>query len=73
MPFVSKQQMRACYARRNSAIKAGRKPTWDCDEFKKDTNYASLPEYRRGGRKIYKGPQGGLYYINSSGNKVYIR
>ena len=24
------------------------------------------------GNKIYEGPQGGLYYINSSGNKRYV-
>ncbi|MBN8825488.1 MULTISPECIES: hypothetical protein [unclassified Spirosoma] len=23
-------------------------------------------------RKLYKGPQGGCYYINSNGNKTYV-
>lgn len=25
------------------------------------------------GRVIYKGPKGGCYYINSNGNKVYVK
>lgn len=72
MPFVSKQQLKACYAQRRRAQKEGKSVKWDCDEWMEQTDYKTLPKYRRGGRKIYQGPKGGLYYM-SNGNKVYIK
>jgi len=73
MPFVSKQQLKACYAQRRRAIREGKPVIWDCDEWAIGTDYKSLPKYRRGGRKIYQGPKGGLYYLSDTGKKVYIK
>lgn len=36
-----------------------------------DTNSNGCPSSYNG-HTVYTGPQGGCYYINSSGNKVYI-
>ncbi len=33
MPFTSKRQLATCYSRRISAKAAGKKWTWNCDEF----------------------------------------
>lgn len=36
-------------------------------------NYKSSSYDLNSGRTIYEGPRGGNYYINSNGNKTYIR
>ncbi|QKM64645.1 hypothetical protein DCO17_04985 [Polynucleobacter tropicus] len=35
-------------------------------------DYSSEAQSYGGGRPIYTGPQGGQYYINDNGNKVYV-
>jgi hypothetical protein len=32
----------------------------------------STPCGTHNGKQLYKGPQGGCYYINSNGNKTYV-
>ncbi len=40
----------------------------------KSNSYYSTPSYKSGSsRTIYTGPRGGSYYINSNGNKTYIK
>ncbi|WP_319591711.1 DNA/RNA non-specific endonuclease [uncultured Draconibacterium sp.] len=39
----------------------------------KKTNTSYKKSSYSGGRKIYTGPRGGKYYINSNGNKTYIK
>lgn len=70
MPFVSQAQQRACWARYNSDIKAGVKPTWNCPSIQKETpKYEKLPK-----QKIYTGPNGGKYFIRKSdGKKIYLK
>jgi hypothetical protein len=41
MPFVSKQQLRLCYALKRS----GKNKGWDCDEWLSQTDVSSLPNY----------------------------
>ena len=41
MPFVSKQQLRLCYALK----RAGKNKGWDCDEWLSQTDVSSLPNY----------------------------
>ena len=41
MPFVSKAQARACYARKRSNPKS----KWNCKEWSKNTDWSNLPEY----------------------------
>jgi hypothetical protein len=49
MPFVSKSQSRACWARYHQDLKAGRKPAWDCQEFADATpSMKDLPEKAAG-------------------------
>lgn len=40
MPFQSKAQQRACYAKKGRGKARG----WDCDEWSEDTNFRRLPE-----------------------------
>ena len=40
MPFKSKAQSRACYAKKSR----GQAGSWDCSEWSKKTNYKKLPE-----------------------------
>ena len=45
MPFVSRSQLRACFALRSRAHAAGKESTWDCDKWYHETpDFASLPE-----------------------------
>ena len=44
-----------------------------CWEHKKDTTNTQNAPSRQQDRGIYTGPRGGKYYINSKGNKVYIK
>ena len=37
MPFVSNAQRRACWAKYNKDVKAGRKPAWDCELWEEHT------------------------------------
>ena len=73
MPFKSRKQQRACYAQRARDIKAGRPVKWDCDEFARDTDFKSLPLYKRNDQKLLLGPRGGMYYVSESGRKVYVK
>ncbi len=41
MPFVSKQQLRLCYALK----RVGKNKGWDCDEWLSQTDVSSLPNY----------------------------
>lgn len=43
-----------------------------CWQHKKDTINNSIPSQQQN-RVIHTGPRGGKYYINSKGNKVYIK
>jgi hypothetical protein len=40
MPFKSKAQQKACYARKGRGQAKG----WDCDEWSEETNFKRLPE-----------------------------
>lgn len=72
MPFVSKQQMRACYAQKSQALKENKPVTWDCKKFSQEThNISDLPLYKYP-RKLYLGPRGGLYYKTNTGRIVYV-
>lgn len=83
MPFVSKAQMRTCYARRSKK--------WDCDKWLDETkDVKCLPE-RKGSKpkakcirsrakvsksRLKTGPRGGKYYEIKQGKtvvKVYVR
>lgn len=44
MPFVSKAQSRACWAKYRTAVNQGQVPEWDCHEWAGQTNYKKLPE-----------------------------
>ena len=87
MPFVSKAQMRACYARKRSAEKMGIKPSWNCYEWAKETNYKSLPEGNIrpatnsskqktnkifNGHRVWVGPKGGEF-IRTRGKDGVLR
>jgi len=50
MPFVSKAQARACYARQ----RANPKSDWDCEEWAKGTDWSKLPERSSSSSKIKK-------------------
>jgi len=41
MPFVSRSQERACFAKR----RAGQAKGWDCKEWASHTNQKALPEH----------------------------
>uniref|UniRef100_A0A6C0M1I9 Uncharacterized protein n=1 Tax=viral metagenome TaxID=1070528 RepID=A0A6C0M1I9_9ZZZZ len=81
MPFVSKAQLRACYAKHNKG--------WNCDEWLAETkNVSCLPE-RKGMKprakcsrgkvtksRLKTGPRGGKYYEirqGSSVTNVYVK
>ena len=38
--------------------------------IEEDTDEDTICYYN--GRRLYRGPQGGCYYINSNGNKTYV-
>ena len=40
MPFVSRKQQKACYAKRSRGQAKG----WNCEEWSEHTNFKSLPE-----------------------------
>ena len=45
MPFVSRSQMRLCFALAERARKRSREPSWDCDLWLSETpNPGGLPE-----------------------------
>lgn len=47
MPFTSKSQMKACFAKRKAAEKKGEEFTWDCNLWARETpNIKNLPEYK---------------------------
>lgn len=52
MPFKSRAQQRACYAKQ----RRGENGSWDCDEYSKHTNFENLPE--RKGECGYKTRRG---------------
>lgn len=37
MPFVNQQQRAICYIQKKKAEEAGRKPTWNCEQWEKET------------------------------------
>ncbi len=37
-----------------------------------DSEYSTTPCGYHNGHRLYKGPRGGCYYINSNGNKTYV-
>lgn len=37
MPFVNQAQRKACYAQQSRDKKAGKKPSWDCAKWEKET------------------------------------
>lgn len=37
-----------------------------------NTSSGDTPCGYHNGKQLYKGPQGGCYYINSNGNKTYV-
>jgi hypothetical protein len=87
MPFTSKSQLRTCYGLKAKAEASGKKASWDCDEWLKETpNAKCLPNRKndpitracRSLRKdervtgpIQMGPRGGKYFI-AEGVKIYL-
>jgi hypothetical protein len=87
MPFVSQKQRRLCYAMQSLSLKEGKKPTWNCEKWEKETSDKNLPLYKgmkvsksrltkspsekKIKRKIHIGPRGGKYVIYN-GRKVYV-
>ena len=81
MPFVSKSQERACWARYRQRVLSGQKIDWDCYEWGRHTDHSRIPEriYKKKSSKnskkkktkIYVGKRGGKYIIKS-GNKIYL-
>jgi hypothetical protein len=58
----------------NSTSSTYRKPTYRSNSTYKNSNSYSTPSYRSGSSKtIYSGSKGGKYYINSNGNKTYVK
>jgi len=43
------------------------------NKVKTTTNGDKLTGAKHNGHPVYEGPQGGKYYINESGNKIYIK
>lgn len=39
MPFANKKQAAACYAKRREALKAGKKPKWNCKEWSSHSKF----------------------------------
>ncbi len=37
MPFVNNSQRKACYAKQNADNKKGKKPSWDCAKWDRET------------------------------------
>jgi hypothetical protein len=49
-------------------------PSYNSSSTYKNLNNYSTPSYSTGsGRTIHTGPRGGQYYINSNGNKTYVK
>lgn len=71
MPFESKAQMRACYAKQD--------PRWDCKKWYKDTKkpYKSWPQYKK--PKKYnivwrvKSPRGYYVFYSRNQNGTIVR
>jgi hypothetical protein len=86
MPFQSKAQMRLCFSKMLKARASGKKSTWDCDKWLKETkNVNSLPNKKYSGKKssqkghktlkvssVKTGARGGKYII-VGGNKMYLK
>ena len=85
MPYKSKRQLQTCFGRQITEESHGRKWTWDCEEFLKETKRPRCLPTLKGGKEkcrplrngeniispVYEGPRGGLYFY--AGNvKVYI-
>ena len=70
MPFVSEAQRRACYAQQSNALKAGKKPAWDCSKYAKEEKKKKSSNKKKS--KVFVGPRGGKYIIKNN-KKVYIK
>jgi hypothetical protein len=59
---------------RNSVNSKYITPSYKSSSTYKRSNSYSAPSYSNGsGKNIYTGPKGGQYYINSNGNKTYVK
>jgi hypothetical protein len=74
MGFLSKSQLRACFALQSKMEKAGKKSTWDCHKFYHEgkTPFKDLPDYKYENDTIHIGPRNGRYVIRNS-RKIYIQ
>lgn len=87
MPFESKSQLRMCYAKQFQAARKGKKSSWNCDRWLKETKRPHMLPERKGeysgkrnkiskgpctkGKKVCIGPRGGKYIIRG-GIKIYV-
>lgn len=77
MQLLTKEQ----HARKTAAERASRSnstyssyPTYKSNStYSSTNNYYSTPSSSSSGKTIYTGKRGGKYYINSNGNKTYIK
>ena len=63
MPFVSEKQRRLCYVLQSRASKSGKKSSWNCSKWEKETKKATkgkkLPMYKKGTKKTKRGTKKG--------------
>ena len=55
MPFVSEKQRRLCWLLYTRNMKKGKKPSWDCHEWSRETGLKKLP-MKRSSRRQTKRP-----------------
>lgn len=74
MPFKSKAQLRACYAKKAQLQKIGVESTWDCSKWYHEGKvpFSKLPEYKnQANDSVFIGPRGGKFMIRN-GRRVYV-
>jgi len=74
MPFVSKAQERACWARYRQRVLSGKKIDWDCNEWARHTDHENLPERlgEKRQRKVKKlNKKSVIKSLNKKGVKIY--
>ena len=71
MPFESKSQLRACFAKAAQLKTQGKEPMWDCHKWYRETAvpFKKLPERKE---HVQIGPRGGKFVIRNS-RKVYLK
>jgi hypothetical protein len=74
LPIYQHKSKTAHERAENSTSSTYRNPTYRSNSTYKNSNSYSTPSYSSGSSKtIYTGSKGGKYYINSNGNKTYVK